>query len=106
MKSKIREWYMSSYPNDSLAEEINKDVTFEDLYNALKTHKDVYECLGVVDSFIRENCFSKLAKLLNQNYDYIFYMWLSRDELKVVELSDYISSRKFMCLEKYDISEE
>lgn len=29
-----------------------------------------------------------------------------RDELKVVELSDYISSRKFMCLEKYDISEE
>ena len=80
MKSKIREWYMSSYPNDSLAEEINKDVTFEDLYNALKTHKDVYECLGVGDSFIRENCFSKLAKLLNQNYDYIYYMWLSRDE--------------------------
>lgn len=29
-----------------------------------------------------------------------------RDELKVVELSDYISSRKFICLEKYDISEE
>ena len=76
MKTKIKEWYMKEYPTDELGVEIDDDVTFEDLFEALD--KNVYETLGVGDTIIRERTFDKLAKVMNVDYDYIYKQWLKR----------------------------
>lgn len=76
MNTKIREWYMKEYPTDELGIEINKDITFEDMFIVLDTYGDVYEALNVGDSIIRERVFSELADLMEVDYDYIYYQWL------------------------------
>lgn len=74
--TKIKEWYMTEYPDDELGEEMNKDVTFYDLFVVLDTYKSVYDTLNVWDSIIRERVFSKLAEVMNVDYDYIYEQWL------------------------------
>lgn len=74
--TKIKEWYMTEYPDDELGEEMNKDVTFHDLFVVLDTYKSVYDTLNVWDGIIRERVFSKLAEVMNVDYDYIYEQWL------------------------------
>ena len=74
--TKIKEWYMMEYPDDELGEEMNKDVTFYDLFVVLDTYKSVYDTLNVWDSIIRERVFSKLAEIMSVDYDYIYEQWL------------------------------
>ena len=75
-KTRIKEWYMKTYPTDELGVEINNEITFEDLFVVLDTYKDVYEALNVWDSIVRERVFGKLAEIMNVDYDYIFEQWL------------------------------
>lgn len=74
--TKIKEWYMTEYPDDELGEEMNKDVTFYDLFVVLDTYKSVYDTLNVWDSIIRERVFGKLAEIMNVDYNYIYEQWL------------------------------
>ena len=74
--TKIKEWYMTEYPDDELGVEMNKDITFYDLFVVLDTYKSVYDSLGVWDSIIRERVFSKLAEVMNVDYNYIYEQWL------------------------------
>lgn len=76
MNTKIKEWYMVEYPTDELGVEINNDITFEDMFVVLDTYGDVYEALNVGDSIIRERVFSKLADLMEVDYDYVYKQWL------------------------------
>lgn len=78
--TKVREWYVETYPHDELAHSIAENITFEDVSAALDNRKDVYKLFGVVDSCIRENIFSELAVIMEVNYDYIYDQWLSSDE--------------------------
>lgn len=75
---KIKEWYMQEYPNDELGEELKENVTFMDLFNALDRHKNIYELIGVGDSVIRERLFTKLAKIMEVDYDYIYEQWIGK----------------------------
>lgn len=75
-KTRIKEWYMCTYPTDELGEEINNDITFYDMFVVLDTYKDVYEALNVGDSLIRERVFTELSKIMNVDYDYIYRQWL------------------------------
>ena len=77
MNKKVREWYMQTYTDDELGKEINDNLTFNDVFNVLNTHKDIYKTLGVIDSIIRERVFDKLSVLLGKDYDYIYDLWLS-----------------------------
>ena len=74
--TKIKEWYTKEYSTDELGAELNQDITFYDLFIVLDTYKDVYEALDVWDSIIRERVFSKLAEIMNVDYDYIYEQWL------------------------------
>lgn len=82
MRIKIKNWYIEEYPEDELGQEIDSNVTFEDLFEALDTYKDVYEVLGgyEIDSLIRERCFRKLSEIMDVSYDYIYDQWLLGDE--------------------------
>lgn len=77
----IKEWYMSEHPDDSFGEEINDNVTFNDLFDTLDSRQSVYNLLGnSIDSVIREACFEKLAELIGKSYDYVYNQWLLCDE--------------------------
>lgn len=73
---KIKDWYVKEYATDELGENINENITFEDLFNTLDNYGDVYKLLGVGDSVIRERVFEKLAEIMEVDYDYIYEQWL------------------------------
>ena len=72
----IKEYYTSTYANDTLGLEIDSKATFEGLFYALDSYKDVYEYIGVSDSVIRERVFEKLAEIMECDYEYIYNQWL------------------------------
>jgi hypothetical protein len=72
----VKDWYMYNYPDDELGRDINPYLKFYDLRIVLDNHYDIYFHLGVEDSIIRERVFSRLAELLNVNYDVIFNKWI------------------------------
>ena len=72
----IKEYYTSTYANDELGLEIDSKATFEGLFYALDSYKDVYEYIGVNDSVIRERVFEKLSQIMQCDYEYIYNQWL------------------------------
>ena len=75
-ENKIKDWYLSTYPEDELGRELNPEATFEGLFETLDNYRDVYEYIGVGDSVIRERVFRKLAAYMEADYDYIYGQWL------------------------------
>ena len=73
---KIRDWYMAVYPTDSLGPSINPEATFIGLFETLDGYQDVYRYLGEGDSIIRQRCFSKLAEIMDVDYNYVYEQWL------------------------------
>ncbi len=72
----VRDWYIATYPHDKLAQTLNPNITFKDVFERLDRGQCVYELFGVADSLIRENIFSELAIVMGVNYDYIYEQWL------------------------------
>ena len=77
MGEKLRDFYVREFPEDALGREINPNATFEALFEALDHYRDVYACIGVGDSIIRERLFSKLAKIIDAGYGYVYEQWLA-----------------------------
>jgi hypothetical protein len=94
----VKKYYLATFPEDKKeGEYLNPKITFNDLYNSLKSGDDIYEVLGRYDSIIRERSFEKLAEILGKKYDYVYYLWLNRDEdgkpiSDKNEQDDYISA--------------
>ena len=80
MERKIKEWYKNAYPSDPCGEDIDEDVTFQDLFDALDHYKDVYAVIFgnpvLGDSIVRERCFRELASIMDVDYGYIYDQWL------------------------------
>jgi len=77
MQTLIKEYYLKEYPNDDIGKNINSKITFYDLFDCLDWNKDIYKIIGIGDSLVRERLFSKLANLINTDYDYIYNQWLN-----------------------------
>ena len=75
LNNNIKDYYVKNYADDKLGNNIKDDVTFLQLYRALKDNTDIYSLLGTADSTIRERVFKELAKILNTNYDYVYNIW-------------------------------
>ena len=73
----MRDWYISTYPDDELGAYINQGITFEDLFDAMDNYQDVYKTIGVADSIVRERLFSRLAWIIGTDYDYVYGQWMS-----------------------------
>ena len=82
MKTKVRNWYVETYPHDDLGREIATDLTFQGLFDALDHYEDVYKVLGVGDSLIRENCFLELSEIIGEGYDCVYDQWLKGAEMR------------------------
>ena len=73
---KVKDWYTNKFSIDTLGKEIDADLTFEQLFEAMDNYEDVYKTIGVFDSLIRERIFSKLAEVMCVDYDYVYDQWL------------------------------
>lgn len=77
MSSGLRKYYMDAFPSDDYGKRINSKITFRDLKKALEDEVDnIYDFIGVGDSIVRERLFSKLADIMNVNYDVVYEMWM------------------------------
>jgi len=74
LNNSVKAYYADSFGKDELNSEI-KEVTFLDLYRALKNKQDVYDLIGVRDSVVRERLFAELARILNQPIAYVNNIW-------------------------------
>lgn len=73
----VKEWYISSYPDDEVGQEIDDVLTFEELYHAMKMNDDFYDTIGEgIDSIVRERIFTEMSYIFNVSYDDIYNLWL------------------------------
>lgn len=75
LKNNVKDYYAKNYADDELGNNIKDNVTFLQLYRALKDNTDIYNLLGTADSTVRERVFKELAKILNTDYDYVYNIW-------------------------------
>lgn len=80
--TKIKSWYIKTYPQSKRAKYIDIYSTFEDLWNAIENNLNVYGIIGDKDSQIRETLFEKLSQIKGVKYKYIYNKWLDSDEDK------------------------
>ena len=73
--SPIKDWYIKAFPTDDMGEGICG--TFKGFLQTLIQGEDIYDYIDVGDSVIRERIFSKLAEMLDVDYDDIYYLWLN-----------------------------
>lgn len=77
---KIKEWYISSYPDDEVGQEIDDTLTFEELYHAMKMNDDFYETIGEgIDSVVRERIFTEMSYIFKVSYNDIYNLWLKAE---------------------------
>ena len=86
--SSIRDWYTQAFPDDELGYIIDPDATFADAVKFMAYGGEVYEYLGVVDSLVRENVFSKIAAITGVEYEDVYDLWLHHDASECSRLVD------------------
>lgn len=74
-ETSIKEVYLDKFPKDELGKEL-RDISFEEVFDALNNHEDVYKVIGVNDSFVREALFAQLSLLTKLDYDCFYELWL------------------------------
>lgn len=79
--TKVRDWYMETYPDDDLGPRLKKDVTMWDVVGLLNAGlgKHFYDLIGVGDSVIRERVFHRISKIVDCDYDDVYFTWLGHD---------------------------
>jgi len=75
-RSSIKDWYKKNYKTDELGDEINPNITFDDLFEGILNGSDIYSIIGVHDSVVRERLFSKLSKLKGRYENYANELYL------------------------------
>jgi hypothetical protein len=71
----IKKWYLETFPDDDMGENINDNADFTEMDYYEVRH--IYDYLGDIDTVIRERVFEKLASLLNMEYKEVYDIWLS-----------------------------
>jgi hypothetical protein len=71
----IKKWYLETFPDDDMGENINDNADFTEMDYYEVRH--IYDYLGDIDTVIRERVFQKLASLLNMEYKEVYDIWLS-----------------------------
>lgn len=76
-KQGLRDWYVKKFPDDEIGKEIDPVADFDGLFETLDNYRDVYEYIGVGDSIIRERLFSRLAEIMECDYEVVYEQWLA-----------------------------
>lgn len=80
LNSKVKSWYLKAYPDDTMGRDLNPEITFNDIAEALNEGKDLRLVLGGYDSLVRERIFDMLSKVMCVSYDAVYNKWLAGDK--------------------------
>ena len=72
----LKVYYLETYPNDDMGNEINDNATLVGLLYTLDEGEEVYDYIGVDDSIVRERLFDWLRVELKTPYDYLYNLWV------------------------------
>ena len=78
--SNVKAFYLDKYPTDELSQGIDSNISFKMVFECLDSYGNIYDLIGVGDSLVRERIFEALAKIMNVEYDYIYYQWLGNND--------------------------
>lgn len=81
--SNIKQWYVSSYPQDEAGQNIAPNLSFQDIVNTMNDNKDFYGVIEVpgsfIDTLVRERIFAQIAELYGVEYNIIYNKWLNHE---------------------------
>lgn len=96
LESKLYDYFKATNPNDPFGDDIDKEATFRDLFNAINDNANVYKVIfgneNSGDSVVREELFNGLANILNTSYSDVYDAWLGYHPL--LESNNIIDIRK------------
>lgn len=70
--------YERAYTWSEDVDDITTNLSFYDVWQALERREDVYMYIGPYsDSITRERIFTRLAEILQTDYEYIYQLWLA-----------------------------
>lgn len=78
--SNVKAFYLAKYSTDDLGQGIDSNINFKMVFECLDSYGNIYDLIGVCDSLVRERIFEALAKIMNVEYDYIYYQWLGNND--------------------------
>ena len=78
MHNDISQWYIATYPNDEMGQDLKEGISFKDLLDALTASQEVYTFLGCADSIIRERVFTELSLRMGVGYEDVYKLWLKQ----------------------------
>ena len=77
-QTKLCVWNADRFPHDDWGvENMNRAITFQDVFECLQVGGNIYALLGADDSVVRERVFDELAALMGCSYDHVYYQWLN-----------------------------
>lgn len=74
---RIKDWYISNYPDDKLGEKINNKITFHQFMECLKKCEDYTRISGKVDSIIYDRIAGRLCEIYHVSGEEIHDMFLN-----------------------------
>ena len=92
----VHDWYRLAYPHDEWAiDNLNKGITFQNVYECLEVGYDIYALLGAGDSIVRERVFDALATLMDVSYEIVYYQWRDKGRVSANRLYTDMSELRF-----------
>lgn len=89
-KDSVRKWYEHDFADDAVSvEDMDPSITFEKAASYVVPDADgedrFYNKMGSVDSFVRENIFTKIAEIYGVSYDDVYETWMGTPDTKLLD---------------------
>lgn len=88
-KDSVRKWYEHDFADDAVSvEDMDPSITFEVAASYVVPDANgedrFYNKMGSVDSFVRENIFTKIAEIYGVSYDDVYETWMGTPDTKLL----------------------
>lgn len=89
-KDSVRKWYEHDFADDAISvEDMDPSITFEVAASYVVPDANgedrFYNKMGSVDSFVRENIFTKIADIYGVSYDDVYETWMGTPDTKLLD---------------------
>ena len=89
-KDSVRKWYEHDFAYDAVSvEDMDPSITFEVAASYVVPDANgedrFYNKMGSVDSFVRENIFTKIAEIYGVSYDDVYETWMGTPDTKLLD---------------------
>ena len=89
-KDSVRKWYEHDFAEDAISvEDMDPSITFEVAASYVVPDASgedrFYNKMGSVDSFVRENIFTKIAEIYGVSYDDVYETWMGTPDTKLLD---------------------